>query len=470
MVIGSRSAQTAIEILSSHIVNTRFEDFEPINLFDAKNRLIDIIGCAIGGCNAPGNQALLDLIYSWGGSRGDSTIWIHGLKTSAQNAAMINSIMARSYDFEVMAGIVEDKVFTAHHSVSIIPTALALGEQKRVSGKELLTAVLVADDLNARVLVAGGGSPINIGWDGTMLFSNWGTTAAAGRLLGLDEKQMKHAFGIVLNMMAGSIQSLWDGATTFKMQGMADQNGILAAELARKGWTGIDDPLFGRFGFYNVYIKGCQDPDLLTRNLGKKFWGETYYKPYPGGMPNHVAIGAALEMLAKNDIEIDNIKEIIIYVPPTALTNSYYAKPFVLRDYPLGDAIFSYPYSVASTLLKKSVGLSNYTLEAIMDPQIRILTAKTRMVEQPVSVGGSNSTTGITLKVSMNDGQEFSESKGPVREWVTHPITRETIIKKYWHQVNFTNNVSPKNAERILETILNLENVEDVSLLIKLIA
>lgn len=109
-----------------------------------------------------------------------------------------------------------------------------------------------------------------------MLFSNWGTTAVAGRLLGLNAKQLKQACGIVLNMMAGSIQSLWDGATTFKLQGVADRNGIFGAQLARNGWTGVDDPLFSHFGFYNVYMKGCKVPDLLTRNLGKKFWGETY--------------------------------------------------------------------------------------------------------------------------------------------------------------------------------------------------
>jgi 2-methylcitrate dehydratase PrpD len=78
---------------------------------------------------------------------------------------------------------------------------------------------------------------------------------------------------------------------------VADQNGILAAKLAQKGWTGVEDPLLSRFGFYNVYMKGCKDPDLLTRNLGKKFWGETYYKPYPSGMPNHTAIDCALALV-----------------------------------------------------------------------------------------------------------------------------------------------------------------------------
>lgn len=454
----------AIETLSSYVATTKYENLDKTFIDDVKNRLIDVIGCAIGGCNAPGNSALIDLFTKWGGEK-EATVWINGLQAPSHIAAMINSTMARSYDFEVMAGKVEDKIFAAHHAASIVPTAVAVGELKKVSGKELVAAIGVADDLNARVLVAAGVSPIGIGWDGTMLFSNFGTTAAAGKLLGLNAKQQKHAFGIVLNMMAGSIQSLWDGSTTFKFQGMADHNGILAAQLAQKGWTGVDDALFSRFGFYNVYMKDCKDPDLLTRDLGKKFWGETYYKPYPSGMPNHTGIDCALKLVKENDINTDDIKEIIIHVAPTALTNSYYAKPFSLREYPLGDAIFSYPYTIVSALLKKSMGLPNFTEEAIKDPKVMALIAKTKMVEQ----GGDASLPPMSLSLDIitNDGRKYTETRGANRDWMKNPITRETIVKKYWHQVDFSDTVSRSNAEEILDLIVNLEKVDDVSLLVK---
>lgn len=464
MVIKPGSNVSAIEKLSAHIIRTKYEDVDKKVFDDVKNRLIDIIGCAIGGCNAPGNAALTALVKDWGGKK-ESTIWISDGKVPAHNAAMLNTIMARSFDFEVMAGIVEDKVFSAHHAVSIIPTAIAVGEMNKVSGKELLTAILIADDINARILVAAGVSPIHIGWDGTMLFSHWGTTAAAGRLLGLDEIQLKHAFGIAVNMMAGAIQSLWDGAHTFKFQGNADRNGIFAAELAKRGWTGVDDPLLSRFGFYNVYMKDCKDPDLLTRKLGEKFWGETYYKPYPSGMPNHAGINTALALVAKNDIDTDKIKEIIIHVPPNALSNSYYAKPFILREYPLGDAIFSYPYTIASALLKKSVGLPNFTEEAIKDPKVNALTAKTKLVEQP-GTGQALGSMRIELQIIMDDGREIKESGNRI-DWVNNPITRETIINKFWHQVNFSQTVSMNHAQNILDLILDLENVKDISLLVK---
>ena len=196
--------------------------------------------------------------------------------------------------------------------------------------------------------------------------------------------------------------------------------------------------------------------------MGKKYYGETYFKPYPSGMPTHPAIDAALALATKNDIDTDQIKEVIIYVPPKALSLSYYAKPFVILDFPHGDAIFSYPYTVASALLKKSMGLPNFTEEAIKDPKVNRITAKTSMVEQEDGVGLS-----VKIRVKMTDGREFTESKGPPREWVKTPITKEKILQKFWHQVDFSKTVSQKNAQKVLDLIDNLESVKDVKQIIR---
>lgn len=450
---------TAIEAIAAHIVDTRFDNFDKETITNAKNRLIDVFGCAIGGANASGNAALLDLVRDWGGKK-EATIWVHGGKAPAQNVSMLNTIMTRSNDYEVMAGFADGNLFFGHHAASVIPTAIALGEAGVIDGKEVLTAIILGDDVAARILIASAVGPIGIGWDGTMTLNHFGTTAVAGRLLGLDKKQVKHAFGIVLNMVAGAIQSLWDGATTFKMQGVADRNGIFAAQLAQKGWSGVDDPLLSRFGYYNIYAKGCKDQGLLTRNLGKKYYGETYIKPYPGGMPTHPAIDAALALTMNNNIDTDQIKEVGIYLSGGTLTDSYYAKPFVIRDFPQGDAIFSYPYTVASALLKKSMGLPNFTEEAIKDPKVNEIIARTKMIGQAGSVG-----LGVKIVVTMVDGQEFTETRG-IREWGKNPITKETILQKFWHQVEFSKTISEKKAQKILDQIENLENLENIKQII----
>ena len=142
-----------VEELAQNIVKTSFKTFDVSVIDRAKNRLIDIVGCAIGGANAPGCPELRDLIEEWGGTE-EATILIHGGKVPANNAAMINSIMARSFDYGVITPYIGEKAVWAHIAETTIPTAITIAEWKRATGKELLTAMILGDDLSARISAA----------------------------------------------------------------------------------------------------------------------------------------------------------------------------------------------------------------------------------------------------------------------------------------------------------------------------
>ncbi len=414
-----------IEAICANVVNTRFEDLDKATLELAKNRVIDVLGCLIGGANAPGNPALLKLVKHWGGKK-ESTILVHGGKAPAQMVAMLNTIMARSFDFEVMSYVHEGKYIASHHAATLVPTAFALSELTGASGKELLTAMLVGDDFPARVQAASAGHPIGLGWDGCGTLSHLGATATAGRLLGLNEYQTRMAFGIVLNTIASAIQSLWDGATTFKLgQGTAARNGIFAAELAKAGWTGPDDALLSRYGYFFLYGGGCKDPEILTRELGKIYYGEAYFKPYPSGLPTHTGIDAALAILKKHSIDVADIASITINLPKGTIGRSYYAKPFELRGFPHADAIFSNPYTICSTLVLKSCNLYNFTEEALHDPRIVGLTQKTSLVEKPEITGGLN------LEVKMNNGRIYAETGQMRTAWMNSLGLRPNLLSSW---------------------------------------
>ena len=88
---------------------------------------------------------------------------MHGIKTSAINAALVNCILARSYDFEPVSPMVGDKFWPGHISGTTIPTAITLGEAKNLNGRELITAILVGDDVASR-LIASSGFDFGPGW------------------------------------------------------------------------------------------------------------------------------------------------------------------------------------------------------------------------------------------------------------------------------------------------------------------
>ena len=127
----------ATEELIANVLETRFENFDQATLENAKARIIDVIGCLIAGANAPGNPGLLNLVKGWGG-RKEATILIHGSKLPAHNAAMVNSIMARSFDFEPVGPIIDNVLVPTHIGGTTVTTAITMGEMKNVSGREVL--------------------------------------------------------------------------------------------------------------------------------------------------------------------------------------------------------------------------------------------------------------------------------------------------------------------------------------------
>lgn len=456
--------KTAVEALSESVLAVRFEDLGDRIVENAKNRIIDVLGCVIGGANAAGNQGLINIVRGWGGA-GEATIMVHGGKVPAGNAAMVNTIMCRSYDFEAMSIVVEGQFMASHHSGTTVPTALTLGEVYGLSGRELITAMVAGDDVVSRVLAAGGWD-FNLGWDGTMTLPIFGSIPIAGRIMGLNAYQMRHAFGIGLNMIAGGIQSLWDGAATFKLgQGTSARNGIFAVELAKEGWTGVEDALLSRFGYYYLYGKGtCERPEILTKFLGKRFYVEETFKSHPCGWPNQGPIQCAMAIARKVAIKAQDVEEVLIRLPAQSLT-IYYAKPYRPGDFPHASGIFSYQFNVATALLNGDVQPEHFAQKAIEDPRLNALINKTKCVELPNA--GRRS---VEVVMKMKDGKKFSEYtdtwKGdPLKD----PLSKEEIVKKFWRQVDFSQTISREAAGKLLERIERLEELDNVNKITELL-
>jgi 2-methylcitrate dehydratase PrpD len=449
---------------ADHIVKTNFEVFDQENVAQAKNRIIDILGCIAGGANAPGNSMLLDLIKGWGGKK-EATILVHGLKVPAHNAAWLNSIMARSFDFGVVTPYIGDVAAPGHVSESTIPTALTVAEWQHSSGKELITAIILGEDLVIRLIAAGKYIP-GTGWDSPGIVNKFGTVAIAAKLMGLNESQIMNGFGIVLDQLAGSFQSIADGAHNFKLgQGLASRDGIISAEMAHKGWMGAKDPLLGKYAYFKLYCQGC-DPDILTSKLGQEFYGgRCTYKPYPGCGWTDSVIDCALDLANRQSVDPNRIEEIIINVAPMHVGSSL-DQPFVIGDFPQGNALFSFRYSVANALIRKNAKPQHYTDEYISDPSVQSLISKCR-VTTGMTPADRNDT--AEVKVKLIDGQElFSRVKAPKGNPFYRPLTTDEIIEKFWENISFSNTVSKENSKRILELIYHLENVDDISNLVKL--
>jgi 2-methylcitrate dehydratase PrpD len=454
---------SVIEKLAANALETRYENFDSYTLEATKYRVIDTIGCLIGGANDTGNPELLGLIKDTGGKK-EATILIHGDKAPTASAAFMNCIMARSFDFEPVSPLYEGTSCPGHISGTTVPSAFTLAEMANASGKELITALLVGDDIATRMLAASGFG-FSLGWDGVGTVNTFGVTATAGRLFGLNKMQLRHAFGIALNQIGTTFQSFWDGTTAFKLpQGLAARGGITSAQLAQIGWTGPEDALFGRFGYYKMFTEGCQKPEALTKDLGQKFYYDATIKPYPCCRITHAAIDCALNMVNKYNIKADMIESVTLETAPGGIEHVV-GHPFKIGPFPHGNAAFSYEYTIATAFLFGAVKPEHMTEKAINNPAVTEFI--TRIKLSPVDDIPFEK---ARMMILLKDGNRLAEIVTQVKgDPVYNPMTHEDIIAKFWVNVDFSRTIKRNQAKQLLDKLLNLEKVESVKKLIPLL-
>jgi 2-methylcitrate dehydratase PrpD len=455
-----KTEATTIEKLTANALETRLENIDKDTLEATKYRVIDTLGCLIGGATDTGNPELVKLLKEQGGKK-ETTILIYGEEVPVASAALINCIMARSFDFEPVSPLVDGFSCPGHISGTTIPAALTLAEVVDASGQDMLTALVVGNDIASRLLAASGFG-FALGWDCVGTVNTFGVTAIAGRLFGLNKIQLRNAFGIVLNELGTTFQTFWDHTTAFKLpQGLAARGGISSAQLAKAGWTGPEDALMSKFGYYKMFTEGCKRPKVLTKDLGKVFYYDGTIKPYPCCRIVHSAIDCVLALIKKHGIKANDIKSVNLQVAPGGIEHAV-GHHFTIGPFPHGNAAFSYEYTVATAFLFGSVKPEHFTESAIRNPQITEFIKKIKLTAvKDVEFEKARMT--VTLK----DGKKFTETVTKVKgDPLTNPMTNEEIIAKFWVNVNFSKRINQKKAEHLLDMLLNLEKVTGVRKLI----
>ncbi len=450
-----------LDRLIDTILNTKFEDLPGNVVAHGKNRLMDVIGCMICGANDTGNPELLNYLRDRGG-KPEARVFVHGDKLPAETAAQMNCIMARSFDYEPVSPVVDGAQIPGHISGSTTMTALTLGDMLNVSGKELLTAMLLGDNMATRVLLAGTGSGTRRGFDHVGQANTFGAAAIAARLLGLDRTKAKHAFGLLLDHLGGAQQMISDTATGFKLsQGNAARDAIFCANLAKAGWSGVDDVLLGEGGYYAMFTDGIKDPDLLTKDLGRKFYSDGTFKPYPNCRMNHAAIDCAM-YIVEQGVKPEDIDQVYIFMSPGAM-HDIIGKPFRIKNSIHVSAGFSVQYSVVNVLLRGNSLPQHYTDEAVTDPAITGFLKKVNMGE--LTEGDFESG---RVRVMLRDGrviEKFTEiASGDYR----NPVSEEYLLNKFRNNIVFSNTVSKENSEKIINTIREIETLDNAKDLVDL--
>jgi 2-methylcitrate dehydratase PrpD len=266
--------------LARHVVETRWDDIPATVRHQAKRSLMNFFAVALAGCRSGPVEIALRSLAEFSGGR-QATLVGRAERIDALSAAFLNAAGANVHDF------CDTHLRTViHPTAPVAPALLALAELRQVSGPDLLLAFILGNEVQARIGLAISPSHYSQGWHITSTCGVFGAAGGAGKLLGLDERQMVWALGTASTQSSGLCECLGTPAKSVSV-GNAARNGLWSALLAEKGFDGPPEPLSGVQGFYNA-MGETPDLSLVTDGLGES-WEimATSYKPYPCGFVIH---------------------------------------------------------------------------------------------------------------------------------------------------------------------------------------
>ncbi|MFC1932444.1 MmgE/PrpD family protein [Chloroflexota bacterium] len=446
---------------AKHIVKTNYDDIPDEAIEMARRCVLDHLGVAAAGSNEPGGKEIMELVGEWGGKE-ESTVIMFGQKVPSPYAALVNSTMAHALDYDdnVRGG--------AHVGASVVPAAFAIAERKgKVNGKELLTAITLGFDIHCRLGEASKEWQLGPGWIHTALYGFFGATTAAGKLLGLDEEQMVNAFGIAYSQTAGNAQCVTDGALTKRLQvGSASRAGVFSALLASKGLTGAKDSFEGKYGLFHVYQQGDYDPARLVADFGKRFnIAGLGFKRYPCCGMTHGAIDNTLALVNEHNIAPEDVEKITVHVGELARDLS---EPLEVKQKPrvFIDAQFSIPWTVATTVVNRKVTIEDFTPEGITNPAVLEVAGK---VKPEVDLGVPAEDTPSVIVEIKTKGSDAVYSRREVGRRAQATSWEELANKFRDCVLHGRKPLSNQKIERAIQTIGELEQVEDVGEVIQLL-
>jgi 2-methylcitrate dehydratase PrpD len=401
----------ATENLARHVVATRWADIPPQVRHQAKRSLVNFFAVTLAGCRSGPIETALQVLAGFSGGRQASLIG-RIERLDAPNAAFLNAAGANVDDF------CDTHVATVIHPTAPVAAALlALAETQTVSGSDLLLALVLGNEVQARIGLAMSPSHYNRGWHITSTCGVFGAAAGSGRLVNLSERQMVWALGIAATQSAGLCECLGTPAKSVSV-GNAARNGLLSALLARGGCEGPEEPLAGGQGFYHALA------EVPVLSAITESWGErweimaTSYKPYPCGFVIHPVLDCVLDW--RRDHPAVDVARIVVRGHPLLSVRA--DRPHVSTG---REAQVSVQHAVAAALVFGTAGLDQFTDACVRDPKVQALRSKVEVVRDE-----SFSTVAAAVDIMTADGMAYKLAQPAARGSDANPLSDRDLEEK----------------------------------------
>ena len=381
----------------------------------------DTIGITLAGAT---EEATLIARRVLAGDSTDGAAMILGtsLRTRVLDAALINGTAAHAVDYDDMA-----RNMGGHPSVPVVPVVIALGEQLASTGAQVLEAYIVGYEAECRIGRVVHPHHYEKGWHPTSTLGVFGAAAAAARLLKLSVEQTAVAIAIAASSASG-VKANFGSMVKPLHVGQAAHDGLLAALLAREGFTASPEALEHKQGFLQAYdgLDQVHPERMLAEcDVLEVEQPETGLKQFPCCGSTHPAILAMIKLAEEQTIDPAQVTSLRIREHRMRLPHTDNPDP---RS-PLG-AKFSLQYVTARAMLNKDVRLGDFEGDAYREPAIRALLAVTSIEAFPDGEPGREFAAEVTIELA--DGRVLQgEAASALGRGPRDPMTDAEMWRKF---------------------------------------
>src|SRR5262245_43461020 len=446
--------QPLAERLAAYALGLRYEDLDDATIERVKTHVIDTIGCGMGAFEEKPVRICRDVALS---VTGPASVIGTDRKTTEDLAAFANGAAFRYLDFnDTYVGR-----FAVHPSDDIA-ACLAVAEAERASAQELITAIVIAYEVNCRLVDA---FDISMrGWD-PPVFGLPAVALAAGRLMKLAPDRLTHAVNLAINDHIPMAQTRVGALSDWKGLAAAEagRNAVFAARLARAGLTGPAPIFEGHSGFFQQVAGSANvDVDAFGRSGVQFRIHRCSLKPYPAVIYTQTAIVAGIE-IAREVGALDRISAIEI-----ATTRRGYqrtgSEPEKWSPKTRETADHSLPYITARAMFDGDITNETFTPDKFRDPAILAFMQKITVAEDPALTARVGGAVPTRMTAILADGRRIVREVDHAPGFADRPMSRDEVESKF--RGNVGRRWPKQRTDAILRTLWALERTEDISLLL----
>ncbi|MDH4264664.1 MAG: MmgE/PrpD family protein [Deltaproteobacteria bacterium] len=434
------------EKFAKFITHTEYMDMDPSVIdYVKKLTLKQVMGMLVGSA-APTSKKVIRYVMENSG-KPESGVYGCGFRADAGNAALINGFFGHASEMEddqFPGGGISD--------VTTWPALLTAAEKWKLSGKEIIVALYVGQEIQNRIAMWASVGTDGIGICNLPFIGIYGATASCARALELSEEETKASLGLAMVQGLGYMHT-WGTDAHFWESATVCRNGVVNAMLAKDGMTSNPviekclDMLTG--GDKNIEFRkmteGLGKAPFYTNNTWIKKWGFCFF--------THNFVDVLTDLMTKNGLKYEDVGEVVLHFDPL--------RNVVDRAEPKSaeDSRFSTQHILAYQMIHGECGLDTCTEEAVKDSRIAEARKKIKVVYHPEYPHRYFAGEG-RIDLKLKNGKMLTGAMDQPYGGPKYPLTMDQVVDIYRKYLKGI--LSEKHIERTKDIILNLENEPDI--------